>query len=241
MKLKTNGIFAVVIIFAASSMVLAQGGGSTQKTAPASKPPAGASGPFDKALLTPSALVAKAPAEFDVKFTTSVGEFTVHITRAWAPNGADRFYNLVKHHYYDGAAFYRVVPNFMAQWGFSAFPEVNKVWDAATIKDDPVKRSNTKGMLTYAQTGELNSRSTQLFISYRDNSYLDKDRFAPFGEVTSGMDVVEKIYSGYGEQPDQGKYAAQGKAYFDKNFPNATIIKTTTLTVPPPAAATPKP
>ncbi len=175
MKSRVYGMLGAVIILATGTVVVAQRGTSTQKPATASKPPAAAAGPFDKALLTPSALVAKAPAEFDVKFTTSVGEFTVHITRAWAPIGADRFYNLVKHHYYDGAAFYRVMPGFMAQWGFSAFPEVNKVWDPATIKDDPVKRSNTKGMLTYAQTSELNSRSTQLFISYRDNSYLDKD------------------------------------------------------------------
>jgi peptidyl-prolyl cis-trans isomerase A (cyclophilin A) len=240
MKLKMSAILATVVIFTAGTVVLAQGGASVQKTAPTSKPPAGAAGPFDKALLTPSALTAKAPAEFDVKFTTNVGDFTVHVTRAWAPNGADRFYNLVKHHFYDGAGFYRAIAGFMAQWGISAIPEVDRVWENATIKDDPVRRSNTRGMITYAQTPEVNSRSTQLFINYIDNSRLDKDRFAPFGEVTSGMDVVDKINSSY-QNLDPDKISKGGKAYLEKNFPNMTFIKTTTLIAPEPAAATPKP
>jgi peptidyl-prolyl cis-trans isomerase A (cyclophilin A) len=213
---------------AAATVVLAQGGATTQKSAPAAKPPASASGPYDKALLTPSALTAKAPETFDVKFSTTVGDFTVHITRSWAPIGADRFYNLVKHHYYDGAGFYRAIAGFMAQWGISAIPEVDRVWENATIKDDPVRRSNTRGMLTYAQTSDPNTRSTQLFISYRDNSYLDKDRFAPFGEVTSGMDVVDKINTSY-QNLDPDKISKGGKAYLEKNFPNMTFIKTATL------------
>ena len=241
MKSRICGILTVGIILAASAVVFAQGGSSTQKTAPGPKP-AGAIGPYDKALLTPSTLTAKAPAEFDVKFTTTVGDFVVHVTRSWAPNASDRFYNLVKHHYYDGAAFYRVMSGFMAQWGMSAYPEVTRVWDSATIKDDPITHSSTRGMISYASPGTPNSRTTQLFISYRDNSYLNtQGPFGAFGEVTSGMDVVEKIYSGYGEKPDQGQYSAVGKAYLEKNYPNSTVIKTTTLTVPAPAAATPKP
>ena len=236
MKSKWDGLLAAGIILAAATVVLAQGGTTGQKPAPAAKP--NASGSYDKALLTPSALNAKAPETFDVKFSTTAGDFVVHVTRSWAPNGADRFYNLVKHHFYDGAGFYRTIAGFMTQWGISAIPEVDRVWESATIKDDPVKRSNTRGMITYAQTPEVNSRSTQLFINYIDNSRLDKDRFAPFGEVTSGMDVVDKIYSGY-SNVDPEKVASGGKAYLEKNYPNMTFIKTTTLMDAVPS--TPKP
>lgn len=205
------------------------------KTGAAQRPVPGASGPFDKALLTPSALNAKAPEEFDVKFTTADGDFVIHVTRAWAPIGADRFYNLVKHHYFNGAAFFRVLTGFMAQFGLSAYGEVNGAWDKAAIRDDPVKKSNTRGMVTFATAGP-NTRTTQLFINYGNNSGLNAQGFAPFGEVTSGMDVVEKIYSGYGEQPDQGQITAHGKIYLEKNFPKLTIIKNTVIV---PAAASP--
>ncbi len=197
--------------------------------------------PFDRALLTPAALNAKAPETFDVKFSTTVGDFVVHVTRAWSPNGADRFYNLVKHHYYDGAGFYRVL-GFMAQFGFSAYPEVNRAWESpsASIKDDPVTHSSTRGRITYASPGVANSRSTQLFISYKDNSYLDKvlGDFGAFGEVTSGMEAVDKINHEYGEI-DQTKVANGGKAYLEKNYPNVTFIKSATLLDAAPAAAKP--
>jgi peptidyl-prolyl cis-trans isomerase A (cyclophilin A) len=236
MKSRLNMLFAAAIIFGATTVVMAQAGGSMQKSAPA------ASGAFDKALLTPSALNAKAPETFDVKFSTTVGDFVVHVTRAWSPNGADRFYNLVKHHYYDGSGFYRVL-GFMAQFGFSAHPEVNAAWEPAAIKDDPVTHSSTRGRITYASPGIPNSRTTQLFISYKDNSYLDKiaGDFGAFGEVSSGMDVVDKIYSGYGETPDQGKVGSQGKVYLEKSYPNTTFVKSATLVDAAPAAATPKP
>jgi peptidyl-prolyl cis-trans isomerase A (cyclophilin A) len=233
MKLKMSGVLAALMILAGAAVVLAQGSTTMQKSAPA------ASGSFDKALLTPAALNEKAPETFDVKFSTTVGDFTVHVVRAWAPNGADRFYNLVKHHFYDGAGFYRAISGFMAQWGISAIPEVDRVWENATIKDDPVRKSNTRGMITFAQTPELNSRGTQLFINYIDNSRLDKDRFAPFGEVTSGMDVVDKINSSY-QNLDPDKISKGGKVYLEKNYPNMTFIKTTTL-IAPEKAATPKP
>jgi peptidyl-prolyl cis-trans isomerase A (cyclophilin A) len=245
MKLKMSGVLAALIILAGATVALAQGSTTMQKTAPAA-----AAGPFDKALLTPSALNAKAPETFDVKFTTSAGDFTVHITRAWAPLGADRFYNMVKHHFFDGAAFFRVIRSprpFMVQFGLNPYPEVNKAWTNAAIHDDPVKQSNKRGMITYAAQNAPNTRTTQVFINYADNGFLDASRFAPFGEVTSGMDVVDKLYSGYGEGapsgsgPDQDKVTNQGKAYLEKNFPKLDTIKTTTLTVPPPAAATPKP
>ena len=242
MKLKMSGMLAALIILAGATVALAQGGASTQKAAPAA-------GSFDKALLTPSALNAKAPETFDVKFTTSAGDFVVHVTRAWAPLGADRFYNLVKHHYFDGVAFFRVLRSprpFMAQFGLSPFPEVNKAWENASIHDDPVKQSNKRGTITYAAQTSPNTRSTQVFINYGDNGFLDASRFAPFGEVTSGMDVVDKLYSGYGEGapqgagPDQDKVTNQGRAYLEKNFPKLDTIKTATLIVAAPAA-TPKP
>jgi peptidyl-prolyl cis-trans isomerase A (cyclophilin A) len=233
MKLRMNALLACVIILAATTVVLAQG-----------------AAPFDKTLLTPSALNAKAPAEFDVKFTTSAGDFVVHVTRAWAPLGADRFYNLVKHHFFDGAAFFRVIRTprpFMVQFGLSPYPEVNRAWSNAAIHDDPVKQSNKRGMISYAAQNDPNTRTTQVFINFGDNSNLDAIRFAPFGEVTSGMDVVDKLYSGYGEGapqgagPDQDKVTNQGRAYLEKNFPKLDTIKTAILTVPAPAAATPKP
>jgi len=180
-------------------------------------------------LLDPSTLKATAPATFMVQFETTKGPFTMKVTRAWAPNGADHFYNLVRAGYFTDAAFFRVIPGFMVQFGISARPEVSRIWANSNIQDDPVKQSNKPGMVTFAQTSARNSRSTQLFINYGDNSRLDADRFAPFGEVTKGMDVVEKIYSGYGEQPDQTAMTNQGKAYLDKNFPKLDHIVSATI------------
>jgi len=196
----------------------------------------------DPALLKPATLKAQAPAEYDVKFVTTKGDFVVHVTRAWAPNGADRFYNLVKHHFYDGNSFFRVVPNFVVQFGLTGNPAVNKAWTDAKIKADPVKQSNKAGYLTYAMApGDTNSRTTQVFISFGDNSFLDKDGFAPFGQVTSGMEVVESLYSGYADAPTshQGEITNEGKAYLDKNFPKLDSIKTATIVAPAGAAATP--
>ena len=183
---------------------------------------------FNQALLNPANCKSQAPGTFQVKFETTAGDFTVKVTRAWAPLGADRFYNLAEHHFFDGAPFFRVVPNFIVQFGLGAHPEVNKVWHHANIKDDPVKESNRPGTLTFATAGP-NTRTTQLFINFGNNAGLDRQGFAPFGEVTSGMDVVKKIYAGYGEQPQQHLITAQGKSYIDKNFPKIDSIKTTTI------------
>ena len=181
-------------------------------------------------LLNPSFFKEQAPASFKVKFTTTKGDFVVEVTRAWAPLGADRFYNLVKNHFFDGAAFFRVLPGFVAQFGLSARPEVSRVWASATIKDDPVTQSNLTGYLTFATAGR-NTRTTQLFINLADNQNLDGMGFAPFGKVVQGMDVVQQFYSGYGEGapgghgPDQGRITNEGKAYLDKNFPLLDSIK----------------
>jgi peptidyl-prolyl cis-trans isomerase A (cyclophilin A) len=201
-----------------------------QKPAPTS--------PYDRALLRPALLVAKAPATFQVKFTTTKGDFTISVTRAWAPLGADRFYNLVRHHFYDNTSFFRALKGFVVQWGISAYPPVTAAWEHAPIKDDPAVQSNLKGYVTYAMGGP-NTRTTQLFINLVDNNRLDGMGFAAFGQVTEGMDVVESLYTGYGEGapsgqgPDQDKLNKLGKAYLDKGFPNLDSIKTTTLILPP--------
>ena len=192
----------------------------------------------DPALLHPATLTAKAPATFEVKFTTTKGDFVVQVNRAWAPIGADRFYNLVKHGYFTNAAFFRVIPGFMVQFGLSADPAVNRVWRTANLKDDPVTQSNKPGMITFATAGP-NTRTTQLFINYGNNAALDAQGFAPFGLVTSGMDVVQQIYSGYGESPDQGAITAQGKAYLDKSVPKLDSIKSATIVSPAAAPAAP--
>jgi len=190
----------------------------------------------DPALLHPATLTAKAPDVYQVKFTTTKGDFVVQVTRSWAPLGSDRFYNLVKHGFFTDAAFFRVVPGFIVQFGLSASPAVNKVWQSANIKDDPVTQSNRPGYLTFATAGP-NTRTTQLFINFGNNTFLDNQGFAPFGQVISGMDVVQSLYSGYGEKPDQGAITAQGKAYLDKSFPNIDSIKSATIVAP---AAAPK-
>jgi peptidyl-prolyl cis-trans isomerase A (cyclophilin A) len=183
---------------------------------------------FNQALLKPASITGQAPETFQVKFETTAGDFTVKVTRAWAPLGADRFYNLVKHGYFDGAAFFRVVPNFIVQFGLGAHPEVNHAWRAANFKDDPVKESNRPGTITFATAGP-NTRTTQLFINFGNNAGLDRQGFSPFGEVTEGMDAVKKIYAGYGEKPDQGQITSQGKAYVEKNFPKLDTIKSTKI------------
>jgi len=187
----------------------------------------------DPALLHPAELKAKAPNVFDVKFTTTKGDFIVQVNRAWAPIGADRFYNLVKHGFFTGAPFFRVVPGFIIQFGLSGDPAVNRAWHNADIKDDPVTQSNKPGTITFATAGP-NTRTTQLFINFGDNGGLDGQGFAPFGTVTSGMDVVKSLYSGYGEQPNQGSITNQGKVYIEKNFPKIDSIKSATVI---PAAA----
>lgn len=188
----------------------------------------------DPALLQPATLTAKAPDVFSVQFTTTKGDFVVEVTRAWAPLGADRFYNLVKHGFFTDAAFFRVVPGFIVQFGLSADPAVNKVWHSANIKDDPVTQSNRPGTITFATAGP-NTRTTQLFINFGNNAPLDRQGFSPFGRVTSGMDVVQKLYAGYGEQPDQGSITALGKAYLDKNFPKIDSIQSAKIVSPAPA------
>jgi peptidyl-prolyl cis-trans isomerase A (cyclophilin A) len=170
----------------------------------------------------------KAPDTFKVKFDASTGPFVVEVHRAWAPIGADHFYTLVKNGFYDEARFFRVVPNFMVQFGIAGDPNVQTKYKAS-IKDDPVKQSNKKGYVTFAQTSAPNSRSTQIFVNFKDNAFLDSQRFAPFGEVISGMDNVEKITSQYGEKPNQGAIQSQGNTYLKSEFPKLDYVKKATI------------
>jgi peptidyl-prolyl cis-trans isomerase A (cyclophilin A) len=175
-----------------------------------------------KSLMVPGNFKETAPETYNVKFDTSIGEFVIKVTRAWAPNGADRFYNLVK-------------PNFMVQFGLHANPTVTKVWQSARIAPDKVTQSNRKGFITFAMGDKPDTRTTQVFINFRNNTNLDSMGFAPFGEVVSGIDVVDKIYTGYGEGaprgsgPPQGRVAAEGNAYLTKSFPKMDYIKTATI------------
>jgi len=182
-------------------------------------------------LLDPSKASAKAPAVFKAKFTSTKGDFVIEVHRDWAPNGADRFYNLVTMGFFDDTRFFRAIVGFMVQFGISGDPAVASKWSNANIQDDPVKQSNKKGFVTYAQTGAPNSRSTQVFINYGENANLDGQRFAPFGQVVSGMDIVDSLYKGYGEGapqgrgPSQGLVQSQGNAYLDAKFPKLDGVK----------------
>ncbi len=185
-------------------------------------------------LTAPAGLKEKAPESFKARFETSKGSFTVEVTRSLAPNGADRFYNLVRAGYFTDIQFFRVISGFMCQFGIHGDPKVAAAWREAQIPDDPVKASNTRGAITFATAGP-NTRTTQLFINFVDNPSLDRMGFSPFGKVTEGMDVVDKIYSGYGEGaprgagPDQGRIQREGNAYLKKDFPNLDYIKSAAI------------
>jgi peptidyl-prolyl cis-trans isomerase A (cyclophilin A) len=211
-------VTALVLILAAASLVMGQAG-------------------TNAALKNPAALKEMAPATYKVDFDTSAGLFTVEVHRDWAPNGADRFYNLVKNGYYDNVRFFRVIPGFMVQFGISGEPALNTVWKESRIPRDPVKQTNSRGYITFAMAGGPSgpdSRTTQVFINFGENGQLDASGFAPFGKVTK-MDVVDKIYSGYGEGapsgkgPDQGRLQAEGNAYLLKDFPKMDFVKKATI------------
>jgi peptidyl-prolyl cis-trans isomerase A (cyclophilin A) len=185
-------------------------------------------------LSNPASLTEKASATYKVKFDTSKGSFVVEVHRDWAPNGADRFYNLVKNGFYNDARFFRVISGFMVQFGINGDPQISKVWRDANIKDDPVKASNKRGMITFATAGP-DTRTTQVFINFGDNAGLDDQGFAPFGQVISGMDAVDALYAEYGEGapqghgPNQGVVQSMGNAYLAKAFPKLDYIKTATI------------
>ncbi|MGA2302544.1 MAG: peptidylprolyl isomerase [Candidatus Acidiferrum sp.] len=224
---------AIALLFVASLRA--------QTPAPAQAPaqPKAAASEFDRTLLKPSLLKEKAPDTFQVKFETTRGDFTMNVIRAWAPNGVDRFYNLVRHHFYDNMVIFRVVPNFVVQFGISSYPPINAAWRGDTITDDPVLQSNKRGYVTFAMAGP-NSRTTQLFISFKDNAFLDSKGFTPFATINKdGMKVVDKLYDQYADAPtnEQGAIQAEGKAYLDKHYPKLDVIKHATIVSAAPDAA----
>lgn len=177
-------------------------------------------------------MTAQAPAIYRVSFETSRGEFVVEANRSWAPNGADRFFNLVRHGFYDGASFFRVVSGFIVQFGIPADPGLSSIWSGQTIADDPVRESNRRGSLSFASRGS-NTRTTQLFVNLADNERLDRQGFAPFARVVEGMEVVvDSLYSGYGDSsgfspgPDQTRIEAEGNEYLQREFPRLDMIRT---------------
>jgi peptidyl-prolyl cis-trans isomerase A (cyclophilin A) len=182
----------------------------------------------------PAALTEQAPATYKARFDTSKGVFVVDVRREWAPVGADRFYNLVKNGFYDENRFFRVISGFMVQFGINGNPQVSAPWRNAQIKDDPVKQSNKRGFITFATSGP-NSRTTQVFINFGDNSRLDGMGFASFGQVSSGMNVVDQLYADYGEGapsgrgPNQGRMQGEGNAYLTRDFPNLDFVRKATI------------
>lgn len=193
---------------------------------PAADPAPAATGDFSD----PAKLTEKAPDSFKAKFETTKGSFTIKVERAYSPNGADRFYNLVKSGYFTDIAFFRVIEGFMGQFGIHGDPKVSAKWRDARIPDDPVKGSNVRGAVTFAMGGP-NTRTTQLFINLVDNANLNSMGFPAFGKVIEGMDVVDKLNSEYGEGapggkgPDQSRVQAEGNTYLKKDFPNLDYIK----------------
>jgi peptidyl-prolyl cis-trans isomerase A (cyclophilin A) len=184
--------------------------------------------PASPSFSDPGKLTATAPETFRAVFNTTKGRVVIEVTRALAPIGADRFYNLVRSGYFTDIAFFRVIPGFMCQFGIHGDPAVSAKWRDANLNDDPVKGSNTRGTITFATAGP-NTRTTQLFINFGDNGNLDGQGFAPFGKVIEGMDAVDKINGEYGESPDQGRIQGEGNAYLKKEFPNLDYIKSASI------------
>lgn len=174
---------------------------------------------------------------FRVRLETSEGDIVIEVRRDWAPLGADRFRELVTGGYYDGARFFRVLPGFVAQFGINGDPQVSAAWRERRIPDDSVRQSNARGTVTFATAGP-DTRTTQVFINYADNSRLDGMGFAPFGQVVEGMDIVDRLHAGYGEGaprgrgPDQSRIQAEGNSYLEREFPELDYIRRATIVAP---------
>jgi peptidyl-prolyl cis-trans isomerase A (cyclophilin A) len=224
-------LFCTFVVAALASLGCKKPAGEppTQIAQPVAAAPAPSAAAEKPSLLKVAAFKEQAPAMYRAKFTTSKGNFVVEVQRDWAPQGADRFFNLVKNGYFNSARFFRVIKGFMVQWGIHGQSDVNAVWRNANIPDDPVKQSNKRGFITFATAGP-NTRTTQVFINYGDNAQLDGMGFAPFGKVSSGMEVVDGLHGGYGEGapqgmgPNQGRMQSEGNAYLARDFPNLDYI-----------------
>ncbi|HSR42300.1 MAG TPA: peptidylprolyl isomerase [Longimicrobiales bacterium] len=229
---RTTGRSAALVLVAFPALLMASCGGGEPGGAGETGAETGESASPARsleALAVPRRLDATAPDTFRARFETTEGAFVVEVRRAWAPRGADRFYNLVRTGFYDSVYVHRVLPGRVAQFGIHRDPRINYVWKDAIIQDDTVRASNTRGRITYAKSGP-NSRTTQVFINLSDNAGLDGDGFAPFGEVVEGMEVVDAFYDGYGDGPPRGEgpYPARalavGNEYFRSEFPELDLI-----------------
>jgi peptidyl-prolyl cis-trans isomerase A (cyclophilin A) len=219
--MKPSSLITALLLTTFASLTLPLGAEEKEKTA----------APAASSLTDPSKLTEKAPDSFKVKFATTKGDITIEVTRAWSPNGADRFYNLVKAGYFTDIAFFRAISGFMCQFGIHGDPAISAVWREAKIPDDKGgAASNSEGMVTFATAGP-NTRTTQFFINLANNARLDSMGFTPFGKVVEGMDVVKKLNTEYGEGapqgrgPHQGKVQMMGNEYLKKDFPNLDYIK----------------
>jgi peptidyl-prolyl cis-trans isomerase A (cyclophilin A) len=208
---------------------------SSEKAPEGASASAPSAAPVQLSLDKPKTLSLRAPDLYKAKFETTKGDFVIEVHRDWAPNGADRFYNLVKAGFYNDTRFFRVVAGFMAQIGIHGKPELNSIWREQQIPDDPVVKSNMRGFVSFATAGP-GTRTTQFFINYADsNSRLDGMGFSPFGQVTSGMDVVDKLHAEYGEGapqgrgPNQGRIQSEGNAYLVRDFPQLDLVKEATV------------
>jgi peptidyl-prolyl cis-trans isomerase A (cyclophilin A) len=212
---------AAIALLAATAACTSDSGDSTERVA-------------RSPLLRPQQFTETAPATYRVRLETTAGDVVVEVQRDWAPLGADRFYNLVKAGFYDDTRVYRVIDGFMAQFGLNGDPYVNQAWKSQYIVDDPVAETNARGRVAFAKGG-LHTRTTEIFISYKDNPALDDEGFAPIGEVVEGMDVVDAFHSAYGDGPPRGEgpyqamAQARGNAYLDEEFPELTRIVTATI------------
>lgn len=217
--MKYPTMFATRITFFALALVAATAG-----------PPALA----QSKLASPAALNEQAPPSYKARFDTSKGLFVVEVTRAWSPNGADRFYNLVKNGFYDNVRFFRVIKGFMVQFGINGDPNLSARWRKALINDDKVQQGNRRGFITFATAGP-NTRTTQVFINYGDNDRLDGMGFSPFGRVIQGMEVVDALNGEYGEGqpagrgPEQGRLQQEGNAYLNRDYPRMDFVKKATI------------
>jgi peptidyl-prolyl cis-trans isomerase A (cyclophilin A) len=225
-------VIALGLAAAACSKTEEPAGKDPSSSKPAANTPGAA--PVAAGALDPAKLTEKAPDAYKAKFVTTKGSFVIEVKREWAPNGADRFYNMVKAGFFNGVKFFRAVDGFMVQFGIHGDPTIAAKWRDANIKDDPVKQSNKKGWVSFATRGP-DTRTTQIFVNYGDNARLDGMGFSPFGQVTSGMDVVDSLYKGYGEGapqgmgPEQGRIQSEGNAYLEKEFPKLDAVKEATI------------
>ena len=202
----------------------------TESRSGADEPTGGTMTDPNPALSDPSLATEQAPASFKARFETTKGDFVVSVNREWSPLGADRFYNLVKIGFFDDIGFFRVMAGFIAQFGIHGDPQISSTWRKANIQDDPVVKGNARGTVVFATAGP-GTRTSQLFINLVDNSGgLDGQGFSAFGEITEGMDVVDQLYSGYGEGaprgrgPNQQLIVTRGNDYLKKEFPRLDFV-----------------